>query len=1163
MEILKYSLNKKYSYFSNIKNKNLIKKHKGNINNIQINNDNLLNAINSKNKNKPIYIMTQRNYKETDIEKSMLVKNQKNLKIKDSIKNKIRINVFSSKQLEQSKKLNINLSKLPAKQYKNNCNNYNENSSYLKGISLNVNQISLNNIISSLSYKNKDIKRNSLHDLKCLCYYNKIKYNSNSNINNNININTLSNYSDINDSNFHLNDAYFINKGKNKNINLKNNNNLNSINNLNNISSKNIINRNDNIRYNINNLNNTKKSFSNDYIVNYFNKQNYKNNNSKNKKKGKIELTKDNDFNENTGLLINNYAYKNIKFNLKNCKSLLMSKDINSISYSFNDIDNNSSLNDIFQTNTNKSNIINKNYYAYKKPSILIEENPNTTIKIDNKSYFNNNKNITENNSSLKDKISKTNFFTINYDNNFNNKDIKSIYSKKKLKINNINKIKKYKKKDIKLLTDNHICIFSPIVKIKNKGNYIYSNNNSNIKNNTSNFLSKNIDNKLNHLNININNYSNINNTISGNNTMSNYNTNKNKSIKSYNNIYHSISENQNNIPMKKKILNQNQKSSNLSNSHNNIIILNNISLNNLESNYISKLTKKYYPKNFNSISNIHRQIYNYVSKEKKISDNQNEIDKQKNYYNNQKKIYHKKNNNKNNRINDNNIIDANFDIKSNYYNIYTNNISIKNEKNKLNINNNNEICKNNNKNKNTINKIKVDNISNLNNNINHVRTKSSNFNFIIDMQKINNNLINKNFHKAMNSFTYNNPKNINQILKELKKILKNNNETSLKINSVEVSPIKNNNNGQKYFLKKVSKEKNNNNNLLNLSDKILIKIKNPKKKINNNELKLKNKINAIKKQLLNQKNQELNINLNIHDKSKNIMINNDNNSKNNPQYAYEYTKDIIESILIEENYYFNEKKYINPFYLDNEESELTPEMRTVAVDWLVLIHYKIFKFEENTLFLTIQIFDRYLSKVIVNTDRTELLLLSSFILASKHNEIDYVNMKEALQLSKNKFSKKQIINMEYEILNIIDFEILSPTMCEFFTIFANYLNLNNEKINEGLYLLNIMLVDYHMLEYPNFLLALGVIKLITNKINKNLMKIIVNILKEKKMKGFYNYININNEEYESFFMELCEKMKLLYKTFIETKYKNIIEKFSGSKYNFVSINSDFLLSFK
>jgi cyclin A len=334
------------------------------------------------------------------------------------------------------------------------------------------------------------------------------------------------------------------------------------------------------------------------------------------------------------------------------------------------------------------------------------------------------------------------------------------------------------------------------------------------------------------------------------------------------------------------------------------------------------------------------------------------------------------------------------------------------------------------------------------------------------------------------------------------------------------------------------------------------------KKKINlknviNSNLNI-NGINNFKNKDDNDNNYEEEKNANLEkEKNKNesqspkvLMITKKNDKGEDPQQAKEYIYDIIESLLIEEDYYLNKKKYINPLYLENDSSELTPEMRTVAVDWLVLIHHQIFKFKENTLFLTIQIFDRYLSKKDLNTEKMELLLLASFMVASKHNEIDYVNMQETLQLAQNKFSKEQVIEMESEILSQINFELLSPTMCEYFSLFASYLNLNEEKINHGFYILNIILVDYHMLEYPNFMLALAVVKLITKKFNQKLIEIIKNILKNKKIYKFLEYLD--GEEYNQI-LDICYKIKLLYNTFLETKYKNIQEKFAQSKYYCVS----------
>ena len=270
---------------------------------------------------------------------------------------------------------------------------------------------------------------------------------------------------------------------------------------------------------------------------------------------------------------------------------------------------------------------------------------------------------------------------------------------------------------------------------------------------------------------------------------------------------------------------------------------------------------------------------------------------------------------------------------------------------------------------------------------------------------------------------------------------------------------------------------------------------------------------------------------------------------KKDPQYLYEYIEDILETLLIQENY-FLKNKYINPHYLENPDSELTPEMRTVAVDWLVLIHHKIFKFKENTFFLAIQLFDRYLSDMILSVEKTELLLLTSFTLASKHEEVEYVNMQETLQLAQNKFTKTQVINMEYEILKQIKFEVLAPTMCDFFEIYAFLIDLNNDKLFQGFYILNIILVDFHMLEYPNCILALAVTKLINEKLDMELFDIVNKIVKNKKLEYIEKFLNLRK------ICSICNKIKLLYDTFLETKYKNIPEKFSESQYNCVSIKT-------
>ena len=295
-----------------------------------------------------------------------------------------------------------------------------------------------------------------------------------------------------------------------------------------------------------------------------------------------------------------------------------------------------------------------------------------------------------------------------------------------------------------------------------------------------------------------------------------------------------------------------------------------------------------------------------------------------------------------------------------------------------------------------------------------------------------------------------------------------------------------------------------------------------------------------IKKPIANEETAEL--------KNHNIIP---RNKTNNPQYLYEYIFDILQNLLLDESYYIS-NNYINPNYLYsyNEDTEITPEIRGVSINWLIMIIYKIFKFKENTLFLTVQIIDRFLSKKILSVERTELLILCSLILSSKHEEIDYVNMVESLQLSSNKFTKEEIINMQYEILNELNFELIIPTMSDFYNIYCTILNLNEIDINKGIYLLNIILVEYNIIKYPNFIISLAVVKLIYKKNINNIIKRLRYYFIKNKQDKFLNIIND-----EKYLDKVCHKIKKIYKNYTTNRHTNIEEKFSDEKYNSVATN--------
>ena len=315
------------------------------------------------------------------------------------------------------------------------------------------------------------------------------------------------------------------------------------------------------------------------------------------------------------------------------------------------------------------------------------------------------------------------------------------------------------------------------------------------------------------------------------------------------------------------------------------------------------------------------------------------------------------------------------------------------------------------------------------------------------------------------------------------------------------------------------------------------------KAKINKNIIKLKKDL--INENLNKQEEKDQN------NKEEKIII---SENKNNPQYLSEYLYDILENFLLDESFYIS-KNYINPNYLLNNETELTPEIRTISINWLIMILYKVFKFKENTLFQTVQIIERFLSKKMLSVDKTELLILSSLILSSKHEEIDYVNMIEALQLSNDKFTREEVINMEYEILNELNFELIIPTMNDFYEIYCAILKMNDLDKNKGLFILNIILNDYFLIKFPNFIISLAVVKLVTKTdINFVIQKIRYYLIKNEEEK----FLSMINEE--KMLDKVCFKIKKIYKNYLNNKYKNVEAKFSDEKYcNVANLSSDII----
>ncbi|KAL5994743.1 hypothetical protein ACLOJK_024796 [Asimina triloba] len=124
------------------------------------------------------------------------------------------------------------------------------------------------------------------------------------------------------------------------------------------------------------------------------------------------------------------------------------------------------------------------------------------------------------------------------------------------------------------------------------------------------------------------------------------------------------------------------------------------------------------------------------------------------------------------------------------------------------------------------------------------------------------------------------------------------------------------------------------------------------------------------------------------------------------------------------------------PDYMDSQV-ELNEKMRAILIDWLVEVHNK-FELTQETLYLTIQIIDRYLSMKTVRRKEFQLVGMTAMLIASKYEEIwapeielgcgDVWQVNDLICISDRAYNREQILRMEKSILNKLEWSLTLPT---------------------------------------------------------------------------------------------------------------------------------------
>jgi len=108
--------------------------------------------------------------------------------------------------------------------------------------------------------------------------------------------------------------------------------------------------------------------------------------------------------------------------------------------------------------------------------------------------------------------------------------------------------------------------------------------------------------------------------------------------------------------------------------------------------------------------------------------------------------------------------------------------------------------------------------------------------------------------------------------------------------------------------------------------------------------------------------------------------------------------------------------------YMQSQE-DINEKMRSILIDWLIEVHLK-FKLVPESLYLTVNLIDRYLSKEQVNRQRLQLVGVTAMLIACKYEEIYPPIVKDFVYITDNAYTKEEIIEMEAKMLKTLDFNI-------------------------------------------------------------------------------------------------------------------------------------------
>lgn len=163
-----------------------------------------------------------------------------------------------------------------------------------------------------------------------------------------------------------------------------------------------------------------------------------------------------------------------------------------------------------------------------------------------------------------------------------------------------------------------------------------------------------------------------------------------------------------------------------------------------------------------------------------------------------------------------------------------------------------------------------------------------------------------------------------------------------------------------------------------------------------------------------------------------------------------------------------------NPRYMDHQ-SEIEWSMRTTLIDWLLQVHARYHMLPE-TLWIAINIVDRFLSNRVVSLLKFQLVGVTAMFVAAKYEEIMAPSVDEFVYMTEGGYSREEILKGERIILQSLEFNI--STYCSPYSWVRRISKADDYDIQTrtlSKFLMEVTLLDHRFLRAkPSMIAAIG-----------------------------------------------------------------------------------------